>query len=117
LGFTDFQLHWLEFGSDGYSAAAGVGLMAIATVTPLFLGAYPVSTNTDGPYLNVVKTAVSASGILANTDVYNNYMDTYQAGAGYIGEVSWIPQNDTPLITSGYNYVPSFIVTDYYAAL
>ena len=44
-------------------------------------------------------------------------MDTYQAGAGYVGEVTWVPQTDTPLTTSGYNFVPSNIVTDYYTAL
>jgi hypothetical protein len=118
LGFTDFQLHWLEFSSDGIAATAGVGLMAINTANPLFLGDYPASSGIGGPYLNVVKTAATAGiGILANTDVYNNYMDTYQAGAGYIGEVAWIPQTDNPLTASGYNYVPSNIITDYYSDL
>jgi len=79
------------------------------------MGAYGVSTAAGGPYLNVSK--VANLGIVVNPDVYADYMDTYQAGAGYVGEVAWIPQDNTPLITSGYNFVPSNIVSDYYMAL
>jgi len=54
------------------------------------MGTYATSSTTEGPYLNVSKT--TATGVVANTDVYHDYMDTYQAGAGYVGEVAWIPQ-------------------------
>jgi len=55
------------------------------------MGTFAVSSATEGPYLNVIKTTATA-GLTANPDMYANYMDTYQAGAGYVGEVAWIPQ-------------------------
>jgi hypothetical protein len=71
------------------------------------MGTYDV---TEGPFLNPIKTIVSGgpAGFSGNSDAYHDYMDTHNAGAGYIGEVAWVDENFI------YQYVPSNIISDLY---
>lgn len=86
--------------------------MPTTTVTPAFLGTF---TATDGPFLN--PEYLGMSGWSKSNDVFNDFGNTNNFAAGYIGEVAWYPQSDTPLITSGNEYYPSSYYFDQMAAL
>lgn len=111
-----FQFHWIEFATDSLATND----KQQASATPTYLGA-PI---TAGVGLNPVTslnggTTATAGVAIADQTValWVDHGDTDLHLAGYVGEVAWLPQDDTPLKTTGYNYIPSGAVLLTYDAL